>query len=220
MNKILVSPSLLSANPVDLMKDAASLKEAGADYLHLDIMDGHFVPNLTYGPKVAEGLFGLGVPLDIHLMVDCLEWAIPAFAPFAKILTIHAEATRHLHRALQLVQSSGCRAGVAMNPATPPDFLPCVMDNVDLVLIMTVNPGWGGQKFIAPMLEKVSWVREMFSKAGKDVDVEVDGGVTGDNARLLHEAGANVLVAGNYVFSAKDRRQAIHSLRMGTIGHG
>ncbi len=213
MNEVLVSPSLLSADPLRLMEAARALKDAGADYLHLDIMDGHFVPNLTFGPKVAEGLFPLGVPLDVHLMVDSLGWAIPAFAPFARFVTVHAEATRHLHRALQHIRSEGCKAGVAINPSTPPGFLPYILDQVDLVLVMTVNPGWGGQEFIPSMLDKIAAVREMVSASGKDVDIQADGGVSGDNAGALRKAGANILVAGNYVFNARDKRNAILSLR-------
>ncbi len=216
MSKILVAPSLLSADPLNLGQDVLSVKEAGADLLHLDIMDGHFVPNLSYSPNVAKRLLPLGLPLDIHLMVDCIDWAVAAFAPYAHILTVHAEATPHLHRTLQSIRALGCRAGVSLNPSTSPEFLPYIMDVLDVVLVMTVNPGWGGQGFIDNMLQKIDRVRGLVEKAGNGIDIQVDGGVTGENARLLREAGASILVAGSYVFQAEDRREAISCLRGST----
>jgi len=210
---VIVSASLLSADPARLGEDAASVVTAGAELLHFDVMDGHFVPPVTYGPLVAEALHGIGAPLDIHLMVDCLDYAVPAFAPYARYLTVHVEATRHLHRVLEDIRSRGCKAGVALNPATPPDFLPYVLDLVDLVLVMTVNPGWGGQKFIMQMLHKVSAVREMAVARGLKPLIEVDGGITGDNARQFIEAGANILVSGSYIFKSPDRKLAIEALK-------
>ncbi len=216
MSKVLVAPSLLAADPLNLRDDVLSVKEAGADYLHLDIMDGHFVPNLSFSPDVAKHLVPLGLPLDIHLMVDCLDWAVQAFAPHARILTVHAEATPHLHRTLQLIRSLGCRAGVSLNPSTSPEVLSYILDVVDLVLVMTVNPGWGGQGFIGSMLGKIRRIRTLAQESGRDIDIQVDGGVTHENAMFLRDAGANILVAGSYVFQAQDRRGAMSRLRGST----
>lgn len=181
--------------------------------LHLDIMDGSFVPNLSFGPGLARRLAGMGLPLDIHLMVSCLDWAVPAFAQYAHYLTVHAEATPHLHRVLQSIRERGCRSGVALNPSTPPDFLPYVLDQVDLILVMTVNPGWGSQEFILPMMEKVARVKELVEKSQRPIAIEVDGGVTDRNASALVRAGADILVSGSYIFSSADRTRAVQSLR-------
>lgn len=213
MSEIKVAPSVLAADPLCLAEEIATVKDAGADLLHLDIMDGHFVPNLTFGVEAARRMKQLGLPLDIHLMVDCLDWAISAFSGSAEYLTVHAEATPHLHRTLQYIKSLGLKSGVALNPSTPPDFLPFVADQVDLVLIMTVNPGWGGQAFIPEMVDKVSWVRRFIVERGLSAEIEVDGGVTAENARILREAGASILVAGSYVFKAAHRQAAISRLR-------
>jgi ribulose-phosphate 3-epimerase len=212
MNDVRVAASLLSADPLRLREEALSVKEAGVQLLHLDVMDGHFVPPLTYGPGVAEGLWALGIPLDVHLMVNCLDYAVPAFAPFSACLTVHAEATAHLHRVLQDIRERGCKTGMALNPATSPDFLPHVIDLVDLVLVMTVNPGWGGQSYIPEMVDKVAWVKSLIARQRRHIDVEVDGGITGDNAAALIEAGADILVSGSYLFRAPDRRKAVASL--------
>lgn len=210
--RVTVSASLLSADPARLGDEASSASRAGAGLLHLDVMDGHFVPPITYGPAVAASLKGAGSPLDVHLMVRCLDYAVPAFAPHASYLTVHVEATDHLRRVLNDVRERGCRAGVAMNPATPPDFLPYVLDSVDLVLVMTVNPGWGGQKCIPEMVRKVAAVKDMAARLGFQPDIEVDGGITADNAKTFIEAGANILVAGTYVFGSPHRAQSIASL--------
>ena len=210
--KIVVSASLLSADPLRLCEEAASVSKAGAGLLHLDVMDGHFVPPLTYGPGVAAALKGAGSPLDVHLMVDCLDYSVPAFAPSASYLTVHVEATKHLHRVLSDIRALGCKAGVAMNPGTPPDFLPYVLHLVDLVLVMTVNPGWGGQTCITEMTHKVASVRQMAVDKGLPLDIEVDGGITGDTARAFVEVGANILVSGTYLFGSPDRSGAVSSL--------
>lgn len=212
MNEPIVAASLLSADPIDLCREAVSVREAGASLLHLDVMDGHFVPPLTYGPGVAEGLFAAGFLLDVHLMVDCLDYAVPAFAPSAKYLTVHAEATPHLHRVLQDIRERGCKAGVALNPATGPEFLSQVVELTDLILVMTVNPGWGGQKCIPEMLAKVSWIKALVEDKGLDVDIEVDGGITGANAAAFVKAGASILVSGSYIFRSQDRAKAVSTL--------
>lgn len=216
MSDVRVAASLLSADPLALREYALAVKTAGCHLLHLDIMDGHFVPPITYGPAVAEGLAALGIPLDIHLMVDCLDWAVPAFSGSATYLTVHAEATPHLHRVLQEVRERGCKAGVALNPATTVDFLPNVLDVTDLVLVMTVNPGWGGQKCIEAMGAKVSRVAEMIRSSGRPIEVEVDGGITSENASLFVEAGAGILVSGSYLFRARDRKCAVDTLLAST----
>lgn len=216
MSKVRISPSLLSADPANLEREVLSVKEAGADLLHLDIMDGHFVPTLTYGPLLADRLAPLGIPLDVHLMVDCLDSAVPAFLKSASYITVHAEASRHLHRVLQSIKDAGVKAGVAFNPATPVDVLSYVIDLVDLVLIMTVNPGWGGQKCIPGMVEKVRAVKKIAESFGREIEIEVDGGITPENAPEFVKAGATILVSGSYLFRSSDRRGAVFALREGT----
>jgi ribulose-phosphate 3-epimerase len=180
-------------------------------------MDGHFVPNLTFGPGLAKKLKQLGIPLDIHLMVSNPGWAIEAFAGYAEYLTIHVEATPHLDRMLRLIREKGCKSGVAMNPSTSPGFLKYVIENVDLVLVMTVNPGWGGQSFIPGMLQKIEEVRKIVDDSGLPVDISVDGGITASNSQAVAGRGASILVSGNYIFSSDDMASAIQSLRRRTL---
>jgi ribulose-phosphate 3-epimerase len=216
MSNIKVAPSLLSADPANLEAEVASVKDAGADLLHLDIMDGHFVPSLTYGPLTAERLCSFGLPLDIHLMVDNPEEIVPLFLPYASYLTVHVEATPHLHRILRSIRDHGVKAGVALNPSTSPETVSYVMDLLDLVTVMAVNPGWGGQKCLTGMARKVEVVRSMVRSSGLPVDIEVDGGITAGNAGLFVSAGATILVSGSYIFGASDRRSAIVALREST----
>ena len=200
---IRIAPSLLAADFTRLGDEARAMTSAGADYLHLDIMDGHFVPNLTIGPAVVKALRPHSrLPFDVHLMISPVDPYVPAFAEAgADILTVHPESGPHLHRTIQLIKSLGKKAGVSLNPATPVATVEHVLGDVDLVLVMTVNPGFGGQSFIASQLSKIEVLRRSIDKSGRSIDLEVDGGITAETARQAIAAGADVLVAGTASFA-------------------
>ncbi len=214
MNR-LIAPSILAADFGRLAEEIRAVEAAGADWIHVDVMDGAFVPNITIGPAVvAAARRATKLPLDVHLMIERPERHLAAFVKAgADVLTVHAEACPHLHRTLQEIRSLGARSGVAFNPATPVDALAHVLDVVDLALVMSVNPGFGGQSFIAAALPKIEAARRIADRAGRPIDVEVDGGVTAETAPLVAAAGANVLVAGTAVFGASDYAAAIRAVR-------
>ena len=213
---IYVAPSMLSADFRNLEKEIKSVEESGGDYLHLDIMDGHFVPNITFGPFIVEFCKKASrLPLDVHLMIEHPEKYIENFAKAgANIICIHAEATVHLHRQIQLIKASGTKAGVALNPSTPLDILEYVIEDLDMVLLMSVNPGFSGQKFIPSINDKLKSFKERFGKRTKEnFLLEVDGGVNEDTYQELIANGANMLVSGSYFFKSENRKKAIELLK-------
>jgi ribulose-phosphate 3-epimerase len=215
MTKVKIAPSILSADFGRLGAQVAEAQAGGADYIHVDVMDGHFVPNLTIGPLVVEAVRrATELPLDVHLMMEAPERCLEAFCRAgANILTVHVETCPHLHRTVQQIKELGCRAGVTLNPATPAASLQEIVPYVDQVLVMTVNPGFGGQKFIEGMLPKIRQVRAMLDARNPGADLEVDGGIDSDTAPLVVEAGATVLVAGLAIFGQDDVREAIRQIR-------
>jgi ribulose-phosphate 3-epimerase len=210
-----IAPSILSADFARLGEEIKDVERGGADYIHVDVMDGHFVPNITIGPLIVEAIRPVTkLPLDVHLMIENPDQYIEAFAKAgADYITVHVEACRHLHRTIQLIKSTGVKAGVVLNPATPVDSLKHIIEDVDMVLLMSVNPGFGGQKFISSVLPKIRQVKELADSLNPDLEIEVDGGVNEETAKLVIEAGATVLVAGSAVFNKEDRKAAIASLR-------
>lgn len=212
---IKLAPSILAADFSRLGEEVRRVEEAGAEYLHLDIMDGHFVPNITFGPQVVSALRkGSGMFFDVHLMIESPDMYIDSFIEAgADLVTVHAEATPHLHRAIQMIKKRDVKAGVALNPSTHPSSIRYVLGMVDLVLVMTVNPGFGGQDFIAGMVPKIEMVREMLAAADSGAEIQVDGGITAGTAPVVASAGATVLVAGSSVFGSPDPGSAVREIR-------
>lgn len=212
---IKIAPSILSADFSRLGAEIEDVERGGADYIHVDVMDGHFVPNITIGPLIVEAIRPVTkLPLDVHLMIENPDAFISTFAKMgADIITVHAEACPHLHRTIQLIKSEGVKAGVVLNPHTPADVIKHVLDELDMVLLMTVNPGFGGQSFIHSVLPKITEVAEMVKDRGLNTEIEVDGGVNAETAKLCIEAGANVLVAGSAIYNQQDRMKAIREIR-------
>jgi ribulose-phosphate 3-epimerase len=215
-NQIKIAPSILSADFSKLGQEIAEVENGGADLIHVDVMDGHFVPNITIGPLVVGAINPhTKLPLDVHLMITDPDRYISEFAKQgADIISVHQEACIHLHRTIHLIKEQGVKASVALNPATPISTIEHVLEDLDMILLMTVNPGFGGQKFIPQVLGKIQELRKWLDEQGlQHIDIEVDGGVNEQTARQVIKAGANILVAGNAVYSQKDRKKAIQTIR-------
>ncbi|MFS1518329.1 ribulose-phosphate 3-epimerase [Bacillus sp. SCS-151] len=212
---IKVAPSVLAADFSRLADEITDVVEGGADYIHIDVMDGHFVPNITIGPLIVDAIRPItNIPLDVHLMIENPDTYIPLFAKAgADIISVHVEACPHLHRTIHLIKEHGVKAGVVLNPSTPVESIQHILEDIDLVLLMTVNPGFGGQQFIRSVVPKIEAVSKMIQDKRLQVEIEVDGGVNVETAPICVEAGANVLVAGSAVYNKQNRKEAIKSIR-------